>query len=46
VHICTELVPGCDCAGIYISHRDGHRNTPAWTDKLIEEAHALQAGRT
>jgi len=42
VHVCTDLIPGCDYAGVSIVHRGGRIDTQASSDEVVERADALQ----
>lgn len=42
VGLATEMLRGCDYAGVSIVHRNGSIDTPAATDVLVERADQLQ----
>ncbi len=42
VALATEILDGCDHAGVSIVHRDGGIDTPAATDDLVRRADRLQ----
>ena len=42
VMLASEIVSGCDHAGLSIVHRDGSINTPAASDDLVRQADRLQ----
>ena len=42
VGIATQIVPGCDFAGVSIVHRNRPIDTPAQTDEIVERVDQLQ----